>query len=94
MRYRMNFEEALKALKDGEQIKRKDWLGYLSYDYSRDLLSYIDEFKNKMDIIAFKKLDILSNDWEVVNQVFTARIGKDGKPVNPREALKKDMESS
>lgn len=52
----LTFEEALKAYKQGKQIKRREWPS-----------NWILELKNTCNFWAIGNLDLIANDWEIVS---------------------------
>lgn len=62
----MNFEEALKALKEGEKVRRKSWIHicYLKLD-SFGLEIYVDG-KTIPYVLGYD--DLNAQDWEVVEE--------------------------
>jgi len=67
---KMNFGEALEALKAGKKVKRKSWDTFLfikTDDYSRFPVIYTDISQQEPKIYDPHQDDLLAEDWVVVS---------------------------
>lgn len=63
----MRFEEALKYLREGEEVKRSEWDTKLLKVYENLLIAIPSRESYRVDLLERLRVeDIMSDDWEVV----------------------------
>lgn len=64
----MRFEEALRELREGNEIRRAEWVTKLVKIYESILFCYPSKESYYVDLAeSFSIDDILAEDWEVVD---------------------------
>lgn len=65
----MNFTEAMKALKNGEKVTRKQWVGSVYFKCMNPLAevypNIIHAYQPKLDIYQYNETIMLSSGWQV-----------------------------
>lgn len=67
----MRFEEALKAMREGKKIIKKDLPSYRYNIVDGKIFKEYPDFMNNiiyMPNVAFDCYDIMSEDWEIVDE--------------------------
>ena len=65
----MKFEDALKHLREGEEVKRSEWDTKLLKVYENLLIAYPSCESYRVDLLDCLRIeDIMSEDWEIVDE--------------------------
>lgn len=66
----MRFEEALKAMREGKKVKRKEYTCCLFMEAGVIFTTYLYQSKKRLTAVKeyFWLNDILAEDWEIVDE--------------------------